>query len=248
MYSIVKEFILPPGSLWLFIALGFALLIFRKRVLGTFIIGAALVAFYVLATPIVAGRLNAMVQTVPPLSDDAAKHASAQMIVVLSGGMHFDSPEYGGPTVDETTLARVRYAARLHRLTHLPLLVSGGQPPGATATLAAVMKQSLAEDFAIQDVTVEDKSLDTYENAAFSAAILKDSGIRRILLVTHASHMPRAERAFTEAGFHVVPAPTVFSRVSFPSSTSYIPRLSGLSESHYAIYELMGRAWYYLRH
>lgn len=248
MYSILKELTLPPGSLWLALTLGFVLLVFFRRKIGAVILGVGLAAFYILSTPIIAGRLNAMVQTVPPLSDAAAKGASAQMIVVLSGGMHFTSPEFGGPTVDETTLARVRYAARLHRLTHLPLLVSGGKPPGATATLAAVMKQSLAEDFSIQDVIEEDRSLDTYENAAFTAVVLKGTGVRRILLVTHASHMPRAERAFTEAGFTVVPAPTVFSRVSFDSPVSYIPRLSGLAESHYAIYELLGRAWYGLRH
>lgn len=248
MYSILKEFALPPGSLWLLFALGFVLLLLRKRALGTAIIGVGLAAFYALATPIVAGELNSLVQSVPPLSDEAAKGASAQMIVVLSGGMHFNSPEYGGATADETTLARVRYAARLHRLTGLPLLVSGGRPPGATSTLAAVMKQALTEDFAIDDVTVEDKSFDTFENAEFSAAVLKGSNVRKILLVTHASHMPRSVQAFTEAGFEVVPAPTVFSRVSFDSPISYIPRLSGLVESHYAIYELLGRGWYAVRH
>jgi uncharacterized SAM-binding protein YcdF (DUF218 family) len=248
MYNIVKEFALPPGNLWLLLMAGLVLLCMRKRTAGLLIIGLGLAAFYMLSTPIVAGRLNAALQTSPALSEAAARGASAQAIVVLSAGLHFNSAEYGGPTVDETTLERLRYGARLHRLTGLPILVSGGRPPGAAVTLAGAMKDSLEKDFGVTDVLVEDRSLDTHENAVFSAPILARAGMHKILLVTHASHMPRAAQAFLEAGLDVVPAPTIFAHVSLDTPTSYIPRLSGLRESYYAFYELAGRTWYKLRH
>lgn len=248
MYNIIKEFALPPGNLWLLLLAGFALLCARKRTAGLAVIGVGLVVFYLLATPLIAGRLNMLVQTARPLSDEAARESSAQAIVVLAAGLHFYSPEYGGSTVDETTLERLRYGARLHRLTGAPILVSGGRPPGATVTLAGAMKDSLERDFGITNVLVEDRSLDTHENAIFSADILLRSGVRRILLVTHASHMPRAVQTFIDAGLDVVPAPTIFAHVSADSATSFIPRLSGLRESHYAIYEFTGRLWYWLRH
>ncbi|MGE3332890.1 MAG: YdcF family protein [Rhodospirillaceae bacterium] len=248
MYNIIKEFVLPPGNLWLLLLAGFVLLCLRKRTAGLGVIGAGLVAFYLLATPVVAGRLNALVQTVPALSDAAARDSSAQAIVVLSAGLHLNSAEYGGPTVDETTLERLRYGARLHRLTGAPILVSGGQPPGVTVTLAGAMKESLEKDFGISDVLTEDRSLDTHENAVFSAETLSRSGVHKILLVTHASHMPRAAQAFSNAGLEVVPAPTIFAHVSADSPTNFIPRLSGLRDSHYAFYEGTGRLWYWLRH
>jgi uncharacterized SAM-binding protein YcdF (DUF218 family) len=248
MYSVIKELVLPPGSLWVLLALGFILLLLGRRAAGFLVAGVGLIAFYLLSTQAIAGRLSAFVQTVPALSDDAARGASAQAIVVLSGGLHAHSPEYGGATVDDTTLARLRYAARLHRLTGLPLLVSGGRPPGVETTLAAAMKKSLTEDFAITDVFVEDRSLDTHENAVFSAQILAERKIGKILLVTHASHMPRAVVAFSETGLDVVPAPTVFAYTAGDAPTRYVPRLSGLGESHYAIYEIVGRLWYGLRH
>lgn len=248
MYSIIKELVLPPGSLWLLLAAGFVFLLAGRRRAALLTLGTGLLAFYLLSTPLVAGRLNAYVQSIPALSDEAAKGASAQAIVVLSGGLHYNSPEYGGMTVDDITLERIRYAARLHRLTGLPILVSGGRPPGAGVTLAGAMKDSLAQDFGIEDVVVEDRSLDTQENAVFSARILKERGVKTILLVTHASHMPRAVSAFTQTGLDVVPAPTVFAYTSLDSPTSYIPRLSGLGESHYALYEIAGRLWYALRH
>jgi uncharacterized SAM-binding protein YcdF (DUF218 family) len=248
MYNIIKEFALPPGNFWLLLVLGFALLCVRRRTAGLAVIGVGLVAFYLLATPVIAGRLNMLVQTAPPLSEEAARASAAQAIVVLSAGLHFYGPEYGGSTVDETTLERLRYAARLHRLTGAPILVSGGQPPGATVTLAGAMKDSLERDFGVTGVLVEDHSLDTHENAIFSARTLSQNGVRKILLVTHASHMPRAAQTFIDAGLDVVPAPTIFAHVSTDSVTSFIPRLSGLRESHYAIYEIAGRLWYLLRH
>lgn len=248
MYSVIKEFILPPGNLWLLLALGFVLLCLGRRKTGLSLLGIGLAASYLLATPFVANRLNAMVQTVPGLSDDAARGAAAQAIVVLSSGLTFNSPEYGGPTVDETTLQRVRYAARLHRLTQLPILVSGGRVPGAGVTLAEVMRKSLEEDFEIPDAIVEDRSSDTHENAIFSAEILKQHEMHKIILVTHASHMARAVTAFSDTGLEIVPAPTVFASTALDSPTNYIPRLNGLRESHYAIYEAVGRLWYALRH
>jgi uncharacterized SAM-binding protein YcdF (DUF218 family) len=248
MYSILKELVLPPGSLWVVLAVGFVLVLLGRRAVGLVVLGAGLVAFYVLSTPVVAGRLSALVQTVPALSDDAARGASAQAIVVLSGGLHYHSPEYSGPTVDDTSLVRLRYAARLHRLTGLPLLVSGGRPRGAETTLGAAMQKVLADDFAITDVIVEDRSLDTHENAVFSAAILAEKKMNKILLVTHASHMPRAVAAFSQTGLDIVPAPTVFAYTAGVSPARYAPRLSGLGESHYAIYEIVGRFWYALRH
>lgn len=248
MYSVIKEFVLPPGSLWLFFALAFGLILCRKRIAGLSLFAVALVLFYLLATPVIAARLSSWVQTVPPISESALRASGAQAIVILSAGLHFDTPEYGGATVDETTLERIRYGARLHRLTGLPILVSGGRPPGARLTLAKAMADSLAADFGIPGVLMEDRSLDTFENAAFSARILMDADMRKVLLVTHASHMDRAARAFSAAGIEVVPAPTIFVHGATGSATDFIPRLSGLRESHYAIYELAGRAWYALRH
>ncbi len=248
MYNIIKEFVLPPGALWLLLLAGFVLLCLRRRTAGLAVLGAGLTAFYLLATPLIAGRLNALTQTTPALSAAAARAAAAQAIVVLSAGLHFNSAEYGGATVDETTLERLRYAARLHRLTGAPLLVSGGRPPGATATLAGAMKDTLENDFGITNVLVEDRSLDTHDNAVSSAGILSRSGIHKILLVTHASHMPRAAQAFLDAGLDVVPAPTIFAYVAAGSPANFIPRLSGLRDSHDAIYEFAGRLWYRLRH
>ena len=57
---------------------------------------------------------------------------------------------------------------------------------------------------------METGSINTRENALDSYGLLAPRGIRRIILVTSALHMPRAAVAFRKAGFDVIPAPADF--------------------------------------
>jgi uncharacterized SAM-binding protein YcdF (DUF218 family) len=65
--------------------------------------------------------------------------------------------------------------------------------------------------------------------------------------VTDAMHMPRARAAFERAGLDVVSAPTVFFGNQARSLKSWVPSAEGMRRSWYAIYELLGLAWYKLR-
>ena len=53
----------------------------------------------------------------------------------------------------------------------------------------------------------EDRSRDTRENAAATVALLRAAGVRQIVLVTHASHMPRAMRLARIAGLNAAAFP-----------------------------------------
>jgi uncharacterized SAM-binding protein YcdF (DUF218 family) len=133
--------------------------------------------------------------------------------------------------------------------TQLPILVTGGRIDTAQAqSLAASMADALRQDFRTEVKWVEGESANTAENAANSAAMLLPAGVKRIVLVTHAMHMRRAQRVFRAAGFEVVPAPTAYySRTPF-SLLQLAPSAAGLTTSYYAIYEWIGLAWYSLRH
>ena len=67
-------------------------------------------------------RLRRHVPSVRPRSG-----AHAKAVVILGGGVRRNAPEYGGDTLATLTLERVRYGARVARLTGLPVLVSGGR-------------------------------------------------------------------------------------------------------------------------
>ena len=156
------------------------------------------------------------------------------------------APEYGGETVSSQTLERVRYGARLHRQLGLPIAVTGGVVAGLGVAEAQLMAATLREDFAVPVRWVETRSRNTRENAEFTRALLTQENVVRIILVSHASHLPRAERMFRDQGFDVVLAPTAFN--TSPSTTwtlfDWIPSAKALLVSWYATHEHLGRVWY----
>lgn len=251
MYNFLKSLALPPASLIILFALAVLALAAGRRRLGFMLAGVSLVAFYLLSTPYGAGRLASFVQGVRPLQEDllVAEENKPGAIVILSAGLLPIAPEYKSAsdirgTVDEITLQRLTYGAYLWRRFNIPVLVSGGNTPEARGSLAFYMKESLEQSFGVPVTWVEGNSRNTMENANFSAAILHEAGIRRIVLVTHANHMPRAMRFFSLAGFDVVPAPTVYIARASRFPVAFVPKQSAFQDSYSAIYEILGTAWY----
>ena len=249
---IPRGLILPPASLFVVIAIGLALLRRRPRT-GRIIAGTGLALLAFLSTPGGARLLVAPLErmTAPV---QAPERAGAQAIVVLAAGRLRRAPEYDGRDIpDYVGLARLRYAAHLQRQTGLPILVSGGSgtsdtdPDARRTSEADSMAAALREDFGVPVKWLEGSSRDTAENAAFSAAILRAEGVKRILLVTDAMHMPRASAVFTRAGFDVVSAPTMFFGQQPLSFVAWVPSAEGMRRSWYASYELIGIVWYRVR-
>ncbi|MFI4981744.1 MAG: YdcF family protein [Nevskiales bacterium] len=203
---LLEAALLPPLGPVLWIAIGLALSRIRPR-LGTAVAWTGVVVALALMTPITVGVLLAPLEATPVF--DPARPDGARAIVILGGGMRRFAPDFDGETTNRLTLERVRYGARLARVTGLPVLVSGGVG-GAPPSEAKVMQQALAQDFGINARWLEEQSRNTAENARYSAAILKREGIAHIVLVTHAAHMPRARAYFEAAGLKVTPAPTAF--------------------------------------
>jgi len=244
MYALIKALVLPPASLVLLLALGLLLQTIGWRRLGLGLSAFVLLSLYLLSTPYIAGRLGAAVQSIEPLAQDVAADEIPQAIVVLSAGLLPYAPEYKGSAVDELTLQRLAYAAYLWRQYQVPILVSGGNTPDADKPLARLMQESLERVFGVPVEWVEDKSINTYENAQFSAALLREAHVDKIFLVTHAAHMPRATGLFRMTGLTVSSAPTAFTAAARTFPDSFVPRQSSFQSSYYAVYELLGGLWY----
>jgi uncharacterized SAM-binding protein YcdF (DUF218 family) len=242
MRVLVDSLILPPGVF--LIVLVFALLVgLRWKGVGRWLQIAAVVALYALSAPYFANRLLASLE--PPAALDARRIGDAGAIVLLSANASGLTPEYGTDTIGATTLERMRYAARLQHETGLPLLVTGGVLGRFSRPIAVTMAESLKEDFGVDPRWIEDRSLTTAENAAFSAAMLKRDGVSTVLLVTHAWQMRRAALAFAANGLTVIPAPTMFTTVS-SQPRAFLPAIEGLHHAYYALHEYVGIGWYRL--
>lgn len=147
-------------------------------------------------------------QNLPP-----AKLPNAEAIVVLGGATKPAIPPR--PAVDLSEEGdRVLYAAQLYQRSLAPLVVvSGGRihwrgsGPSESADMATVLTQvGVPASVIIQDPD----SFNTHENAVNVKKILEARGIRQVLLVTSAMHMPRSLLIFKHQGITAIPAPTDF--------------------------------------
>jgi uncharacterized SAM-binding protein YcdF (DUF218 family) len=241
--TVLKPLLLPPTVLVLLALLGL-LLYQRWRRLGIAVISGALVLLYLATTPVVGSRLLVAQQDYTVLDANAARASGAGAIVVLSADQRRHQPDYRGETVGPTTLERLRRAARLHRETGLPILVSGGLLPGYTVAHADAMAEAMEVDLRVPVRWREALSRTTEENALYSARLLKAAGITRVLLVTTAWHIPRAAQAFRAVGLDPVPAPTGFTTASDWTWENMLPSATGLQQTTWACHEILGRAWY----
>ena len=233
--SLFLSVVLPPFGPIILIVAGLALARYR-RILGRVLVGAPLTALVILSTPWMAGFLMSGLQKFPPI--DSSQLAKCQAIVVLGGGIYRDAPEYGGDTIGFVSLERLRYALYLRKLSGLPILATGGAPEGGLAE-AVVMRKSAEDEFGSQIQWIEAQSMDTSSSARLSASLMKEQGVKRIALVSHAWHLPRAVANFEAVGLEVVPAPMGFSR-STVDAFAFLPSASALAASSRALHEWLG--------
>jgi len=232
--SLLRQLVLPPAGPLLLAALG-AWLAARRRPAGWLLLTLGLATLWLLSTPLVADALAHRTQRYAAL--DLTRPVDAQAIVILGGGdERLTAPEYAGePAAGLGLLERVAYGAYLAQHTRLPVLVSGTR----NETLA--MRASLAR-FNTDTRWMEDRSADTFQNAQFSAPLLKAAGVTRILLVTDAEHEWRAAHEFQAAGLAVVPAPDeVWAPRPF-RLLRCVPNAAALSRSTQALYETLGES------
>jgi uncharacterized SAM-binding protein YcdF (DUF218 family) len=242
--NLISAFLLPPLNL--LVVAGVGLWLWHKRpFIARTLVTFSFVALWLLSTPYVSDALMHSLEGEPYVI--ATQKPLADAIVALGGGTYFHAPEYGGDTISHATLERLRFAAKLHRETDKPILVTGGKPLGNSASEAAQMRQVLEKEFNVPVRWVEGESDNTLENARLSYKVLKETGITRIYLVTHAWHMPRSVQAFQSAGFQVVPAPTAYTTRYETTLLTFIPNADALLDSRRFFHEMIGMLWYQLK-
>jgi uncharacterized SAM-binding protein YcdF (DUF218 family) len=191
------------------------------------------------------GRL----QSTPRLAQPQWK--SRNVIVLLGGGhVRWTGGEWSSSLFG---MSRVRESARLYngcrtRTTFCKLLVSGGDPKKLGTTEAEVMRDELLElGVKAPDILIENKSRNTFQNAEFSAPLVREQGADQVVLVTSGGHLPRATLFFSHFGIQVEGAPSDFVHVErsmFPSAQNLFYTDLALHETigvwRYHIYNLLG--------
>lgn len=242
--------LLPPGNL-LIAGVAAVVLPWPRRARGVIrVLGRiALVVVLVMAVPIVPILMELALESGLPLTPPANDPPRA--IVILSADVRASADGALEPraSAGPVTLERVEAGVRLARRTGLPLLVTGGVVAPGTPPAGLVMARLLQTSFGETARWVETRSHDTWQNAAYSAPLLKDAGISSIWLVTNGGHMPRAILAFRHAGIVATAAPVRLAVMprDLLLPEYWVPNPDALARSALDLHEAIGWLWYWLR-
>jgi uncharacterized SAM-binding protein YcdF (DUF218 family) len=130
------------------------------------------------------------------------------------------------------------------------LLISGGS---GRLFASDIKEATLLQTFALQlgltaeQVLVETASRNTYENAAYSATMLRAQRLQRALLITSAAHMRRAVAAFHKQGIFPDTYPVDFRASIEITPLSFLPSANSLARTTDVIHELVGLIVYRLQ-
>lgn len=198
----------------------------------------------------IAERLLRPFETRYPALVDVPSDISLAAVVVLGGGWQPDAPISSVSKLNESSAIRLMEGIRLWRQApELPLIVSGASRNAAVAPVAqgyAQAAQSLGVP--LQQLHVLEWPTDTGQEAQAVRQLLGEGA--SILLVTSASHMPRAMRHFQAVGLSPIAAPTHYlTQFNSPSSVRYwVPSASHLHKTERAVYEALGNLMVNIEH
>jgi uncharacterized SAM-binding protein YcdF (DUF218 family) len=240
IYIVSKLFtylVLPPG---IFILLLLLASFYAKKFKFIFLLGAF--GFYALSNSFVSDILLTPLET--PYNVTLDKTLKADAVIVLAGGSVAGSANL--PLANDA-YKRVVWGLMIAKQTNLPLYFSGAGLY-KKYTEADAFNDSVNEiktNLQVEDISlhVENRSLDTYQNAKFSKELFKEQGIENptIFLVTSAYHMKRSVKLYKNFGFNVIPAATGFRISNKPKNNwDYLPNMGAFQKSYVALHEYAG--------
>lgn len=251
MYRFISQLLQPFVVLTCLTLLGVAVLWWRRRETRRrlLLVTIGLVCLAVMSTPVVSYlALGSLEWQYPPCY---AMPQEVETIVVLSGQVRPPDRIRLRAELADDTLARCLHAAELYEQGKPCLVVlSGGKVDAGTAgpTFAEAMSDFMVEQGVTRsDLLLEDQSRTTYENAVETAKLLRGRGIEKIVLVTTATHMQRAELCFRGQGLDVTPSGCRYRATQFRWSLSkFLPDAGSARDVETVAHEWLGLFWYWL--
>lgn len=244
--KIIGGMILPLPLLLMFIALGLLLVWFtRFQRSGKIVITTGWLVLLLLSLQPVADGLLRPIEDKYPTWQGNQKVA---YIVVLGGGYTWDDKWAPSSNLINNSLPRLNEGIRLWLANPGSKMIFTGAAaktnPVSTAEAGARVAESLGVPRSA--IITLDNPKDTEEEAA---AVKQAIGDAPFLLVTSASHLPRAMIFFEHAGLHPLPAPANQLAVSAPLNPweRAIPSPAWLMHSDRVGYETLGRLWQWMK-
>lgn len=246
--KLLPLFIYPLGLSILLAIVAVAFFSWKRRRPGIAIPSLSVIILWMSSTPALSDYLRARLER-SYLPVAVSESPVADAIVILGGAV-------GGanfPRID-TDLGdasdRVLHAARLYQAGKAPVVIAVG---GSIPWLGTAIPESLAMSGLLQEwgvpeqaIILEGESVNTYQNAINTRRLMDERGLKRVLLVTSALHMPRALATFRAVGVDALPSPTDYKVVNKEERTilDFLPEAEALLGTTRAMKEYLGLVVY----
>lgn len=223
---------------------GFALLKWRKSTAAA--ITATLIAYEGVGSGLVPSLILEGLQS-RSFAKDNLTWGQRNVIIVLGDGTA-RLPDQS--TVRPAILAysRILEATRLYFLAkngkhECTIIISGGDASGTGIAEADDYRAEMVQlGVAESDILLERHSMNTFQNAEFSAAILRERQFDKLYLVTSGLHLPRALLYFSYFGINPTPCAADY----IAPSVSIFPIGYNFAIADLAVHEYAGILRYYI--
>lgn len=205
LLSKILDFFVTPLS-WIIIALLFAVFTRNNVKRKKWLIASFLMLLF-FTNPFIIGKvMDSWEVSTRPATELTSTY---DVGIVMGGSMRYFDTE-AGRVVYSSSVDRMLQALQLYHDGHIrKILLTGGsgfvnfQEWKESGLIADVLLKSGVRS---EDIILENDSRNTYENAVFTARILKTGNYgKKYLLITSACHMRRSLACFEKAGIHPVP-------------------------------------------
>jgi uncharacterized SAM-binding protein YcdF (DUF218 family) len=241
------EFLLYPFT-WVVILLLFAWVTYnakrRKRLLG-----CALALLLIFSNSFIVDEFVRFWEV--EVIDVDAIDPNIKTAIVLGGGVYHDKEndkvKYGANADRYLSVLQLYKSGKITRI-----LVAGGP---ANYLEPWAKESEIIKDLYVlcgipeENILVENRSLNTYENTLYSKQILEQIGEEKFLLITSSSHIKRAQACFEKQGISVQAYPSMKGVGNRRWEFDYllVPSLDNFSKWRGLIHEWIGFASYKIR-
>lgn len=164
--------------------------------------------------------------------------------VLVLGGILSPAKETGLVTEWGETVERFDAGVEIVQRGKTRLVLFTGDPRGSEGT--ALQREALERGVARERTAVIGAVGNTADEATQLKRFASQHGLKRVVLVTSAWHMPRAMRLFRGAGVELVPFPVDYH--ALPNRTlpylDWIPNAGALAKTEQALRECYGMMFY----
>ena len=223
----------------------FGLILGSKKISFT---GVAILVIF--SMPIVSEKLIAYLESDSELIKPS-KVESADAVVVLSGMVKTIQTKNGLDYEWGEAADRIFAGIDLFKSNKAPvLMLTGGKLPWSIGVPEGEYLRDVAIDLGVpkKDILLTENVENTDQEAkAIKKLLLLDNP--KIILVTSAFHMPRAQLVFEATGINVIPFPVDFiigaQKITF---MSFIPSANSFAATSFFVREMIGRTYYNLKY